>query len=57
MELITNWEIFDAVSLAFRQFQGLLGIMATTGVAIFKYDLGEKLEIFKQKGGEASKNR
>ena len=47
MELITNWEIFDTVSLAFCQFQGMLGIIVISGIVIFKHNLGEKLTIFK----------
>ncbi len=47
MELITNWEIFDAVSLAFCQFQGMLGIIVISGIVIFKHNLGERLAILK----------
>ena len=52
MELITNWEVFNAVSLAFCQFQGMLGIIVITGIIIFKHNLGVKLSIFEQKRGE-----
>jgi len=45
MELITNWEVFNAASLAFCRFQGMLGIIAITGIAIFKHNLGEVLSI------------
>ena len=48
MELITNWEIFNDASLAFCQFQGLLGIIVITGILIFKHNLGERLSIFKE---------
>jgi len=47
MELISNWEVFNAVSLAFCQFQGLLGIITITSIVIFKHNLGEKLSVFK----------
>ena len=47
MELITNWEKFDAVNLAFCQLQGMLGIITITGMIIFKHNLGEKLPVFK----------
>ncbi len=47
MELITNWEVFNAVSLAFCQFQGMVGIIAIAGIVTFKHNLGEKLAIFK----------
>jgi hypothetical protein len=47
MELITNWEVFNAVSLSFCQFQGFLGIITISGILIFKYNLGEKFSIFK----------
>ena len=43
MELITNWEAFNTASLAFCQFQGLLGIIIMTGITTFKYNLGGKL--------------
>ena len=42
MEFITNWEIFNAASLAFCEFQGMLGIITITGIAIFKHNLGFK---------------
>ena len=48
MELISNWEIFNDASLAFCQFQGLLGIIVITGILIFKHNLGEKLSMFKE---------
>ena len=47
MELITNWEVFDAVTLGFCQFQGMLGIIVITGIMIFKHNLGEKLSILR----------
>jgi hypothetical protein len=47
MEIITNWEVFNSVSLAFCQFQGLLWIIALGAIAIFKYNLGEVLSVFK----------
>ena len=53
MELITNWEVFNAASLAFCQFQGLLGIIAITGIVIFKHNLGERMAIFKSRGGDS----
>ena len=53
MELITNWEVFNAVSLAFCQFQGLIGIITISGIVIFKHNLGETLSLFKQKKGES----
>ena len=43
MELITNWEIFNEVSLAFCEFQGLIGLIVITGIVIFKHSLGEKV--------------
>lgn len=46
MEIIIDWEAFNAVSLAFCQFQGLLGIIVILGIAIFKHNLGEVLSIF-----------
>ena len=52
MELITNWEVFNAASLVFCQFQGMLGIIVLSGIVIFKHNLGEKLTIFKQKEEE-----
>jgi len=47
MELITNWEVFNAASLAFCQFQGLLGIIIISVIVVFKHNLGEKLSLFK----------
>ena len=47
MEIITNWEVFNSVSLAFCQFQGLLWIIVLGAIAIFKYNLGEVLSVFK----------
>jgi hypothetical protein len=47
MELITNWEVLNAASLGFCQFQGLLGILIISGIVIFKHNLGEKLAPFK----------
>ena len=47
MEIITNWEVFNSVSLAFCQFQGLLGILALGAIVIFKHNLGETLSLFK----------
>ena len=54
MELITDWEVFNAASLAFCQFQGLVGIITITGIVIFKHNLGEVLSVFKQKEGDIS---
>jgi hypothetical protein len=34
------------VSLAFCGFQGLLGIIVISGIAVFKHNLGEVLSIF-----------
>ena len=45
MEVITNWEIFNTASLVFCKFQGMLGIIIITGVAVFKHNLGEKLVV------------
>jgi hypothetical protein len=56
MELIANWEAFNAVSLAFCQFQGMVGIIVITGIIIFKHNFGERLTIFKKKGGETPIN-
>lgn len=56
MELITNWEAFNAVSLAFCQFQGMVGIIMITGIVIFKHNFGDRLTIFKKKGGETPIN-
>ena len=53
MELITNWEVFNVASLAFCQFQGLIGILTISGIVIFKHNLGEKLSLFKQKKDES----
>ena len=47
MELITNWEVFNTASLAFCQFQGMLGIIVMTGIVVFKHNLGGKLVILK----------
>ena len=52
MELIINWEVLNTSSLAFCQFQGMLGIIVISGIIIFKHNLGEKLAIIKNKGGE-----
>ena len=43
MELITRWEVFNTASLAFCQFQGMIGIIIITGFVIFKHNLGESL--------------
>ncbi len=43
MELITNWEALNTASLAFCQFQGLLGIIIITGIIVFKNNLGDML--------------
>ncbi len=43
MELITNWEVLNTASFGFCQFQGLCGIIAITGIAVFNYNLGELL--------------
>ena len=34
MELITNWQAFNSVSLAFCQFQGMLWLIAVSGIVI-----------------------
>jgi hypothetical protein len=49
MEVIMNWEIFNAASLAFCQFQGMIGIISISGIAIFKFNLGGKVSIQKYK--------
>jgi hypothetical protein len=49
MELITNWEVFSAASLAFCQFQGMIGIITIAGIVIFNHDLGEIFSLLKQK--------
>ena len=45
MELIANWEVFNTASLAFCQFQGMLTIIAITGIVIFKHNLGGILSL------------
>ena len=47
MELITNWEVLNAVSLALCQFQGMVGIIVIAGIFIFMHNLGELFSIFK----------
>jgi len=51
IDLITNWEIFNTASSAFRQFQGMLGIIIITGIAVFKHNLGEALSRLREKEG------
>jgi hypothetical protein len=57
MELITNWEAFNTASLAFCQFQGMVGIITITGIVIFKHNLGEFLQLFKHRNDEAAENQ
>ena len=52
MELITNWEALNEVSLAFCQFQGMLWLIAVTGIVVFKYNLGEVLSLFGSRWGQ-----
>jgi hypothetical protein len=41
--------------LHFCQFQGLVGLIIITGIAIFKHNLGEVFSPFKLKGGGRGK--
>ena len=47
MEVITDWEVFSAVNLAFCQFQGMLGIITVSGIVIFKHNLRDLLSILR----------
>ena len=47
MELITNREYFNTASLALFQFQGFVGIIVSTGIAIFKHNLRKVFSLFK----------
>jgi hypothetical protein len=52
MEIIT-FTVGDA-SLIYMMFQGLISLEMLTAYAIFKYDLGEKFSLWKDREEEVS---